>query len=327
MDKLYDIVTFGEGLLRLSPPRYERLEQANLFDVHVIGPSLEVAVNASRIGLKSAWISAVGETPLGAKIVNKVREHGVEVSSVTRVPDGRTGLCFLEPGSAPRPDRFFYDADHTALRRVAPESLSWAALQRSRLCQFSLTGLDVNPETMRLVESACSAALDSHNLISVSVDDTAALPIPGALIPRVARLIGQAQICVVTRRAAVTVLNCVGSAEEIAASIQSRYGVTTVVVIDNHLPTPRTGVWRSVARTDRVHEDRSYALEVIDAGGALSAFTAAFLYGVLKETPDAGLHYGNAAAALAHTIPGHFNWCTLADLYAQIQGTGTKLQR
>lgn len=327
MDNHYDIVTFGEGLLRLSPPRYERVEQANLFDVHVIGPGLEVAVNASRIGLKSAWISAVGDTPLGAKIVNKVREHGAEVSSVIRVPDGRTGLCFLEPGSAPRPDRSFYDADHTALRSVSPESLSWAALRRSRLCQFSLTGLDVNPETMRLIESACATAVDACNLISISLDSTSDLPVPGALVPQVERLIAQAQIFVVTLRAATAVLNCTGSAEEIAVALQSRYGINTVVVIDNHHPTPRTGVWRSVARTDRLHEDRSYSVEVIDAGGTLSAFIAAFLYGVLKETPDAGLRYGNAAAALAHTIPGHLNWCTLHDLQAQIQGTGTKLQR
>lgn len=327
MDSLYDIVTFGEGLIRFSPPRYERLEQSNVFDAHVIGPGLEVAVNASRIGLKSAWISAVGDTPIGAKIVNKVREHGAEVSSVIRVPDGRTGLCFLEPGSAPRPDRFFYDANHTALRSLSPENLSWAALRQCRLCQLSLTGLDVNPETMRLVESACATAVDARSLISISLDSIPDLPIPEALFPQVEGLIAQAQIFVVTLRAATTVLHCTGSSEEIAAAFQSRYGINTVVVIDNHLPTPRTGVWRSVARTDRLHEDRSYALEVIDAGGALSAFTAAFLYGFLKETVDAGLRYGNAAAALAHTIPGHLNWCTLLDLQAQIQGTGTKLQR
>ncbi|MDP6054179.1 MAG: sugar kinase, partial [Candidatus Latescibacteria bacterium] len=68
-------------------------------------------------------------------------------------------------------------------------------------------------------------------------------------------------------------------------------------------------------------------MEVIDAGGTLSAFTAGFLYGKLTGTPEIALKYGNAAAALAHSIPGHISWLTKQDLQSQIEGEGTKLQR
>ncbi|SVC53474.1 uncharacterized protein METZ01_LOCUS306328, partial [marine metagenome] len=60
----YDIVTFGEGLLRFSTSRYERLEQADTLDIHVAGEALEVAVVMSRFGLRAAWLSALTDNAL-----------------------------------------------------------------------------------------------------------------------------------------------------------------------------------------------------------------------------------------------------------------------
>ena len=77
---MFDIVAFGEAMVRMSPPDFKRLEQTTTLDLHIGGAELNVAVGASRLGLKSAWVSKLPENPLGRMIANKARELGVDIS-------------------------------------------------------------------------------------------------------------------------------------------------------------------------------------------------------------------------------------------------------
>ncbi len=99
--KKYDLVTFGEAMVRLSPPHFQRLEQANNLDIQVGGGEFNVAVAAARLGLKCAWVSALPDNPLGRMVRNKAAEQGVDVSLVIMSPRGRQGLYFLEFGASP----------------------------------------------------------------------------------------------------------------------------------------------------------------------------------------------------------------------------------
>ncbi|GAI11659.1 unnamed protein product [marine sediment metagenome] len=51
---MFDVVTFGETMVRLSPPNYRRLEQTNVLDVNAGGAEMSVAVGLSRLGLSVA---------------------------------------------------------------------------------------------------------------------------------------------------------------------------------------------------------------------------------------------------------------------------------
>ncbi len=61
---MYDVVTFGEAMVRLSPPHFERLEQTRSLNVNVGGAELNVAVGVTRFGLKSAWVSKLPKNSL-----------------------------------------------------------------------------------------------------------------------------------------------------------------------------------------------------------------------------------------------------------------------
>jgi len=87
----------------MSPPDFKRLEQTTTLDLHIGGAELNVAVGASRLGLKCAWVSKLPDNPLGRMIANKARELEVDVSQVIRQNEGRVGLYFLELGASPRP--------------------------------------------------------------------------------------------------------------------------------------------------------------------------------------------------------------------------------
>src|SRR5215471_9022256 len=76
------LVTLGEAMLRLSVPRGERLEDAPAFDVHVAGAEANVAFAAARIGLASAWVSALPANPLGRRVAATLAAAGVDTSLV-----------------------------------------------------------------------------------------------------------------------------------------------------------------------------------------------------------------------------------------------------
>jgi 2-dehydro-3-deoxygluconokinase len=86
---MYDIVTVGEGMLRLSPPRYERIQRARTFDVHVCGSQGNIACNTARLGLKTAFVTKVPDNDLGLLMRDHYMSHGVDVSYIDVVEDCR----------------------------------------------------------------------------------------------------------------------------------------------------------------------------------------------------------------------------------------------
>ena len=122
---MYDVVTFGEAMIRLSPPHFERFEQANSLDVRVGGGELNVAVGVSRLGLRSTWVSRLPKNPLGKLMENRARQAGVDTSNLVWSADGRMGLYFLEFGAAPRASSVLYDRAQSAISLVKPGEINW----------------------------------------------------------------------------------------------------------------------------------------------------------------------------------------------------------
>ncbi|MFZ0282521.1 MAG: PfkB family carbohydrate kinase, partial [Bacteroidales bacterium] len=105
-EKKYDLIGFGEAMIRFTAPDHARLEQCTHLHIAIAAAELNVAVNSSRLGHKSAWVSKLVDIWSGQYIINKAREHGVDMSGVILLPfDGkgtvRNGLCYLEVGIGP----------------------------------------------------------------------------------------------------------------------------------------------------------------------------------------------------------------------------------
>src|SRR5262249_14637512 len=77
-----EVITFGEAMVRLSPPSFRRLEQARSLDVFVGGAELNTAVGLARLGHSAAWVSRLTRNPLGRLIANHAREAGVSTEHV-----------------------------------------------------------------------------------------------------------------------------------------------------------------------------------------------------------------------------------------------------
>ena len=158
----YDVITFGEAMLRLSPPNFRRLEQARALDVQVGGAELNTAVALARLGRRSAWVSRLTNNPLGRLIANRAREAGVGTEHVVWTDADRVGVYFLEFGAAPRASSVLYDRKGAAIAQIRPGMVDWAAAFAG-VRWFHVTGItpalsntaaDVTREALRLARAA-----------------------------------------------------------------------------------------------------------------------------------------------------------------------------
>src|ERR671925_1822428 len=124
----YDVITFGEAMIRLSPPNFRRLEQAQSLDVQVGGAELNTAVALARLGRSSAWVSRLTRNPLGRLIANHAREAGVSTEYVLWTDEDRVGVYYVEFGAAPRASSVLYDRRDAAIAPLKPGAVPWAAL-------------------------------------------------------------------------------------------------------------------------------------------------------------------------------------------------------
>jgi len=150
-----DVVTFGEAMIRLVPPNFQRLEQTSTLDVQVGGGELNVAVGVSRLGLKSAWISRLPKNALGRLMLNRVRQAGVDASHIVWSDGDRMGLYFVEFGAAPRASSVLYDRVHSAISAIQPGEVDW-----KRVCEGA-TWFHTSGITPALSESAAAVTREA----------------------------------------------------------------------------------------------------------------------------------------------------------------------
>src|SRR5512145_2340860 len=122
---MHDLVAVGEVMLRLSVPSPARIETVRQLDVQVGGAEANVAAACARLGLRTAWISALPANAWGERIVRELRGHGGDCTPVRMMDDARVGVYFLEFGAAPRPIRVLYDRRDSAFARMTPEAIEW----------------------------------------------------------------------------------------------------------------------------------------------------------------------------------------------------------
>src|SRR4051812_16231034 len=105
------IVSFGEAMIRFTPPGNERLERVTSLDLTVGGAELNTAVGLTCLGYSSEWVTALPDSGPGRLVARQARANGVAVNNIQWIgeDEGRTGLYFLEEGVDPRPSAVTYD--------------------------------------------------------------------------------------------------------------------------------------------------------------------------------------------------------------------------
>jgi len=292
-----DLVTFGESMLRLSPPGQQRLETVDELDVHVAGAESNVAVAAGRLGLDATWLSKLPDSPLGRRVTGALNTHGVDTDVVWDA-EGRQGTYYVEMAGKPRGTNVIYDREDASVTTATPAELNTDRIAEAGA--FHTTGI-----TPALSETLLSTTADL--LAHAQANDTTTvfdlnyrskLWSPAAARDVLEDLFPQVDVLVVAERDARTVLGRDGDAEEIARDLDADFDFEVTIVT-------RGGEGSLALAGDMVFEQGVYEADETDTVGTGDAFVGGFLAHWLDgfPVPDS-LQYGAATASLKRTIPG-----------------------
>lgn len=121
------IVTFGEIMLRLSPPGFQRFVQARSFDVIYGGGEANVAASLANYGLPVDYVTRLPDNDIGDACLSFLRQYSIGTRHIIRGGD-RLGIYFLEMGSAQRGSKVIYDRARSALATIQPGMVDWGAV-------------------------------------------------------------------------------------------------------------------------------------------------------------------------------------------------------
>ncbi len=327
---MYDVVTFGEAMLRLSPPHFSRLEQTHSLDVEIGGSELNVAVGLSRLGMSAAWISKLPHNALGRMVRNRARELGVDVAHVIFSDKGRQGLYFVEYGAAPRASSVLYDRGNSSISLIQPGEVDWKkVLSRAKLLHVSGITPALSPSAAETTAVAMKAAKDAGCLVSYDLNYRKKLWSPAEAKGCQEPLMKRVDIFTTTEEDTGVVFGIrEDTYQKVAESLAKAFGFKAVAITLREDLSVWKNNWTAIAYADgKIYSDRTYTVEIVDRVGAGDSFTAGFIYGYLTGDAQKGVKYGNALAALKHTMPGDFNWSTLEEVEAQIKGAGLRISR
>jgi len=328
---MYDVVTFGEAMVRLSPPNFQRLEQAKSLDLNVGGAELNVAVGVTRFGLKSAWVSKLPKNPLGYLIRDRAQESGVDCSHIVWSDKGRAGIYFVEFGASPRASSVLYDRANSAISMVQSGDVDWAKVLNGTK-HFHMSGITpaLSASAAQVTVEAMKAAKKAGCTVSYDLNYRKKLWTPADAKKIQEPMMADVDILITTEEDTNVVF---GIKEKDYEAVAERLAQTfkfkiVAITLREDLSVLRNN-WTAIAYQDgKIFRDRKYEVEIVDRVGAGDSFTAGFLYGWLREKDvQKGVQYGNAFAALKHTVPGDFNWNTLEEVEAQLKGAGLRISR
>ncbi|MFC1951754.1 sugar kinase [Chloroflexota bacterium] len=327
---MFDVITFGETMIRLSPPNYCRLEQTNLLDVNVGGSELSVATALSRLGLNVSWVSRLTDNAFGAMIRNKAREQGVDTSNILWTKDGRVGLYFIEFGASPRASKVVYDRANSAISQIKPGEINWEEVLRgAKWLHTSGITPALSTSAARVTAEALKTAKNVGCKVSYDLNYRARLWTEEEAKKCQEPLMEYVDILFSTEEDTGKVFGIrADSYRKVAEKLAGKFNFEVVCITIREDMSVLRNRWTAIAYSGgKIYDDKTHDVEIVDRLGAGDSFSAGFIYGYTTGDVEKGLKFGNACAALKHSIPGDINWSTLQEVEDQIKGAGLRISR
>ena len=337
-----DLVTFGEAMLRLTPPGFQRLEQARSLELQVGGGELNVAVGAARLGLATRWVSRLPDNALGRVIANRAREHGVDLSRLLWTGEDRAGLYFAELGAAPRASGVLYDRTGSAFSHITPGMVDWAAaFEGARWFHTSGITPALSNSAAATTAEALAAAKQAGLTVSYDLNYRSKLWSPQQARAVQEPLLQHVDVLITTEEDTRVVLGIESGAgalfdridaesfAAVARAIHDRFDVRAVALTLRANPRVWLNSWSALLFVHgKVFRAPRYEVEIVDRIGAGDAFSAGLIFARLRgDDWDSALRLATAVSALKHTIPGDFSLATLEEVERVLAGASLRVNR
>lgn len=333
------VVCFGEIMLRLSPPGYERITQAKQFDIIFGGAEANVAVSLANYGLQARYVTKLPDNPIGDACRNELRKYGVDVGHIVRGGD-RLGIFYCEKGASMRPSNVIYDRANSAIATASPSDFHWQKILDG-VGWLHLTGITpaLGDNMVQACLQACQVAKTLGIMVSLDVNYRKKLwareragEVLAALMPYVDVLVDSLMVeegkifnVFGMRPESGGIEN--GQIDEYAfrsfcEQLVARFGVKYVAYTLRESASASDNGWAAMLYDGSTfYRSREYDIHIVDRVGGGDAFTAGLIYGLLTGMgPQGSLEFAVAASALKHTIEGDFNMVSAREVRALMGG-------
>lgn len=340
------VVTFGEIMLRLSTPGYERFVQSRQFDVTFGGGEANVAASLAQFGLDAYFLSKIPRHEIGQAAVNHLRRFGVSDRFIVRGGE-RLGIYFLETGASQRPSKVIYDRAQSAVSGLRPEEIDFDAVFEGARW-FHWTGITpaLGPTARETLRAAVKAAKDHDVTVSCDLNFRKKLWSTEEAQATMRPLMKFVDVCIANEEDTQLSLGAeapdvdVESGEldearyaRIAQTLKSQYEFDAVAItLRESISASRNG-WSAMMLDDRdcaeAYRSTQYDIQIVDRVGGGDSFAAGLIYGLINEDDTRrALEIAVAASCLKQTVPGDFNVASISEVKALVDGGGSgRIQR
>jgi 2-dehydro-3-deoxygluconokinase len=343
--KPHMIVSFGELMLRLTPPGSERLLQSANFVATFGGGEANVAVALVNLGMPATFVTVLPrDNPIADAAIGELRRFGVGVSHILR-GTGRMGIYFLEQGANQRPSKVFYDRERSAISVATPGMIAWDAIFAGA-SWFHISGI-----TPAISESLAAVALESVRsaraagvTVSCDLNYRKNLWKWGPAKETMSALIEHTDIVIANEEDVQMALGIQSDAdvhagqldpahyEALTAKVLAAYpNVRAVAITLRESHNASHNGWSACLNDrDQFLLSRQYQItHIVDRVGAGDSFAAGLIYGLLElPTRQEALDFAVAASCLKHSTPGDFNRTSAVEVFGLLKEGGSgRVQR
>lgn len=324
-----EVVTFGELMLKLSPPGYKRFVQTDSFDVFYGGAEANVAVSLANYGIDCAFITKLPKNQIGDSALNFVRRFGVNTTTIARGGE-RLGIFFAEKGASQRPSLVIYDRKHSAMQNAEPKDFDWETIFADTK-YFHFTGITpaLGDSCAAICLEACKKAKEKGITISCDINYRAKLWDTAKASQVMTGLMDYVDICIANEEDAEKVFGIKGKKSDvekgqidledykgIAAELAKKFSLSKVAMTLRKSISASDNIWSALLYTGGTcYTSRSYDIRLVDRMGGGDSFAAGLIYSTIKnKTPQESIDFATAASCLKQTIEGDFNQVSVEEV-------------
>jgi 2-dehydro-3-deoxygluconokinase len=338
-------VTFGEVMLRLKSPGFERLMQSPVLEATFGGAEANVAVSLAQYGLPVSFVTALPANPLGDSALQSVRAFGADTSFIRRAGD-RIGIYFLETGSNQRPSRVTYDRSGSSIAAAKPGDFDWSRIFDSATW-FHVSGVTpaISQSAADLTLEAISAARSAGVTVSCDYNFRKILWKYGKTAPEVMReIVKHVNVGIANEEDCEKALGIASGVDvhsgelerekyrRIAESVFDAFpNLEKQVITLRESHSADYNGWSAVLYNGReLLSSRHYEIaNIVDRVGGGDSFAAGLIYGLTTYKDDQrALEFATAASCLKHSISGDYNRVSVGEVEALMKGEASgRVQR
>ena len=340
------VVTFGEVMLRLKSPGFERLFQSPVLEATFGGAEANVAVSLCNYGLEARFVSAIPANNIGDSAVAELRKWGVDTSAIRRQGE-RLGIYFLETGANQRPSKVTYDRAGSSIASAKSGDFDWDAIFEGA-SWFHVSGVTpaLSQTAADLSIEAAKAAQAKGVTVSCDYNFRKNLWKYGKKAPEVMReLVKYVDVGIANEEDCQMSLGVTmddvdvhsgeldtAKYEAMAKRVLEEFPnlKKQVITLRESHSADRNGWSACIHNGSQFFLSKRYDItDIVDRVGGGDSFAGGLVYGMLAYGDDAkALEFATAASCLKHSINGDFNRVSVPEVEALMKGDASgRVQR